>query len=346
MPLKLSQLDAALSGPLKPAYLISGDEPQQRIEAADRVRRAARDQGYLERLVMTVEPGFDWADLAAEAAAISLFAGRRLIDLRLGNAKPGKAGGAVLAAYLEQPPPDTVLLIQAARLDRSASNSAWVKALDRVGCWVAVWPLTGGELQRWLLQRLKRHGLRADQTAITLLLERVQGNLLAADQEIAKLSLLYPPGPLEAADVLAAVTGSARYDVYDLSDAINSGEVGRISQIVDGLNAEGIEPTLVAWALIREARLLVRLANGGNADILWRGMPPQRRRPIEQAARRWQGKRGGLLLLLAARVDRVIKGQATGDPWDELLQLALVLGGRTLFPPVWGLAAEVGRVLI
>lgn len=346
MALKPTQLAAVLNGPLKPAYLISGDEPLQSMEAADRIRSTAREQGYAERVVITVETGFDWSDLAAEAAATSLFAERRLLDLRLGTAKPGKAGGAVLTAYLERPPPDTILLIQSARLDKGAASAAWVRAIERVGCWVAVWPLAAAETRSWLLQRLKARGLLADEAVVTLLLERVEGNLLAADQEITKLALLHPAGTLTASDVLAAVAESARYDVNDLTDAIRGGDAARVTLIVDGLRGEGVEPTLIAWALVREARLLARLASGGKADALWRGIPPQRRRPVEQAARRWQGPRAQLLILLAARADRVVKGQAAGDPWDELLQLALVLGGRALFPPVWGLAAEAGRVLV
>ncbi|OBS09965.1 DNA polymerase III subunit delta [Acidihalobacter prosperus] len=345
MPLKPSQLSTALGAPLKPVYLISGDEPLQAMESADRVRAAAREQGFGERVVMTVEPGFDWSALAAEAAATSLFAERRLLDLRLGTAKPGKAGGAVLADYLKNPPPDTVLLIQSARMDRAAGSAAWVKAVERIGVWVAIWPLAPSEMRGWLVQRLKVRGLVADEAAVALLLERVEGNLLAADQEIAKLALLHPPGPLGVAEVLAAVTGSARYDVNDLADAVRAGDTGRVGRVLDGLRGEGVEPTLVAWALVREARLLARLATGGKADALWRGIPPQRRRPVEQAARRWQGPRARLLVLLAARADRVVKGQAAGDPWDELLQLSLVLGGRALFPPAWVLAAETGRVL-
>ncbi|AOV17551.1 DNA polymerase III subunit delta [Acidihalobacter aeolianus] len=346
MALKPAQLDAELKGGLKPAYLISGDEPLQIMEAADHIRAVAREQGYAERVVLTVETGFDWPALAAEAASTSLFAERRLLELRLGTAKPGKAGGAVLTDYLKDPPPDTVLLIQSARLDKAAGASAWVKALERVGCWIAVWPLTPAEMRGWLQRRLQAQGVTADDAAVALLLERTEGNLLAAAQEIAKLALLFPDGRLGENEVLEAVTGSARYDVNDLAEAVRAGAGGRVAQILDGLRAEGVEPTLVAWALAREARLLARLASGAPADALWRGIPPQRRKPVERAAERWRGGRAGLLVVLAARADRVVKGQSTGDPWDELLQLAFVLGGQSLFPPAWGLAAETGRVLL
>lgn len=340
MPLKPQQLASQLRSGLKPAYLISGDEPLQLGEAADAVRRAAREQGYDERVVLTHEPGFDWARLGDEADSMSLFAERRLIELRLGNGKPGQPGAAALVSYLERPPKDTVLLIQSARLDRAAASTRWVKAIERVGSWVAVWPLSTGETRQWLASRLRARGLEPDESALTLLLERVEGNLLAATQEVEKLALLQPPGPLGGEAVLEAVAGNARYEVSDLAEAALAGDGARAVRVLDGLRGEGVEPTLVAWALVREARLLAQLARGSASDRLWRGVAPRRRSLLERAARRWPAARARGLIRLAARADRVVKGQAAGDPWDELLQLSLVLAGRPLFSPGVALAVE------
>lgn len=340
MPLKPQQLESQLRGGLKPVYLITGDEPLQLGETADAVRRAAREQGYSERVVLTNEPGFDWARLGEEADSMSLFAERRLIELRLGNGKPGQAGAAALLSYLDRPPEDAVLLIQSARLERASTSSRWVKALERVGVWVAVWPLGPGETKQWLAARLRAKGLIPDETALALLLERVEGNLLAAAQEVEKLVLLQPPGPLGGEAVLEAVSGNARYEVSDLAEAALAGDGARAVRILDGLRGEGVEPTLVAWALVREARLLAQLARGTAGETLWRGMPPRRRSLVERAARRWPAARASWLIRLAARADRVVKGQAAGDPWDELLQLSMVLSGRALFPPGVALAVE------
>jgi DNA polymerase III subunit delta len=340
MPLKPQQLESQLRSGLKPAYLVSGDEPLQLGEAADAVRRAAREQGYSERVVLTHEPGFDWARLGEEADSMSLFAERRLIELRLGNGKPGQPGAAALLRYLERLPEDAVLLIQSARLERAATSSRWVKAVERVGSWVAVWPLGPGETRQWLTARLRARGLEPDEAALALLLERVEGNLLAAAQEVEKLALLQPPGPLGSEAVLEAVSGNARYEVSDLAEAALAGDGARAVRILDGLRGEGVEPTLVAWALVREARLLAQLARGTAGDGVWRGVPPRRRSLVERAVRRWPAARAAWLIRLAARADRVVKGQAAGDPWDELLQLSMVLSGRALFPPGVGLAVE------
>ncbi|APZ43517.1 DNA polymerase III subunit delta [Acidihalobacter ferrooxydans] len=340
MPLKPRQLEAQLRTGLKPAYLLSGDEPLQLGEAADAVRRAAREQGYTERVVLTLEPGFDWNRLADEAASMSLFAERRLIELRLGTGKPGQPGGAALLAYLERPPEDAVLLIQSARLERSTTASRWVKALEKVGTWVAVWPLGPAETRQWLSARLRARGLEPDDAALTLLLDRVEGNLLAAAQEVEKLSLLRPPGALGGDAVVEAVTGNARYEVSDLAEAALAGDGARAVRVLEGLRGEGVEPTLVAWSLVREARLLAQLARGTAGDGVWRGVPPRRRSLVERASKRWPAARAPWLVRLAARADRVIKGQAAGDPWDELLQLSLVLSGRALFPPATALAVE------
>lgn len=343
MPLKPSQLDAQLRCELKPVYLLSGDEPLQLGEAADAVRRVARAQGFSERVVLSHEPGFDWARLAEEADAMSLFAERRLIELRLGSAKPGQVGGAALLRYLERPAQDVVLLIQSARLERAATASRWVRAIERVGTWVAVWPLGPEQTRQWLATRLRARSLEPDEAALSLLLERVEGNLLAAAQEVEKLALLHPPGPLSAEAVLEAVSGNARYEVNDLAEAALGGDVARVARVLKGLRSEGVEPTLVAWALVREARLLAQMARGGEG--LWRGVPPRRRALVERAARLWPAARAPWLIRLAARADRVVKGQEAGDPWDELLQLGMVLGGRALFPPGVALAVEGRGVL-
>ncbi len=346
MPIRLAQLEAQLRSGLKPAYLISGDEPQQVEEAAELVRRAARDQGHEERVVLALEAGFDWSRLAEEARARSLFAQKRLLELRLGAGKPGRTGGAALLDYLLRPPDETVLLIQSARLDRAAANSRWVKALEKKGVWVAVWPLLPSETHQWVRQRLKARGLHPDEAALELLCERVEGNLLAAAQEVERLALLLPSGPLSVEAVQEAVGGSARFDVSALGEAVLAGDALRASRILDGLRKEGVEPALAAWALAREARFLARWTAGHSGSDLWRGVFPRRRELLQRAAARWPRKRSLGLIRLAARLDRVVKGQEKGgDPWDELLQFALFLSGKALFPPADAIGIEETGVI-
>ncbi len=334
MKLRPEQLAAHLERELRPVYVVCGDEPLQRDEAADAIRTAARAHGFTARQVFHAESGFDWSELGAAAANLSLFGDRKLIDLRLPSGKPGDAGGKALAAYAAAPSEDQVLLLQTGKLDSSQQKTKWFKALEKAGAVVQVWPVTHRELPGWIARRLQSRGMRAGPETLALLAERAEGNLLAAAQEVEKLRLLYGEGELDAGAVERAVVGSARYSVFDLADAALGGDAARSARILDGLRGEGVEPILVLWALAREVRTL-----GGVAGALERGEDPERvfsahrvwekRKPLYRTAlRRHPVRRWRNLLRRCLRVDRIIKGAEPGGAWDELIQLALFVAGR------------------
>ncbi len=336
MRLRAEELDAHLKRPLLPLYLLAGDEPLQMQEAADAVRAAARAQGFTEREVLHVEAGFNWDSLAAASGNLSLFAERRLVELRLPGGKPGDAGSKALTAYAGQPPEDNLLLISCGKLDKQQQGSKWFKALEQAGAVLQVWPVEHKALPAWIRRRLESRGFRPTAEAATLLADRVEGNLLAAAQEVEKLVLLYDGGSLEAEQVQAAVADSARYDVFELADAALGGEAARAARIIDGLRGEGEQPVLILWALVREIRTLTLIAaeqaGGANVDGLFQQHRIwDKRKPLYRAAlgrhnlRRWRA-----LLRRAARLDRIAKGAEPGNPWDELLQLALLIAGVRL----------------
>lgn len=336
MRLRPEQLAGHLAHSLLPIYLVSGEEPLQHNEAADAIRAAARAQGYTERQVLEVEGDFDWNALGACTDNLSLFAERRLVELRLSGAKLGTDGPKVLSAYAEQPPPDNLLLITCGKLDKQQQKSKWFGALERAGVVLQVWPPKYHELPAWMTRRLRAHGFEPTPEAVALLVERVEGNLLAAAQEIEKLSLLHAPGVLDERQVRAAVTDSARYDVFGLADAALEGDAARCARMLDGLRGEGEAPVLVLWALVREVRILAQmaaaLANGAPREQLlvahkvWDERKPRYRAALgRHTVARWRA-----LLRRAARVERVAKGVEQGNPWDELLQLSLFIAGVRL----------------
>ena len=335
MKLYPDKLNAHLKSNLLPIYFFSGDEPLQLGEAADAVRRAAREQGYTEREVMHAERGFDWNELLAASNAMSLFAEKRVIDLRLPTGKPGKDGGAALVEYAERPPEDTVLLISSGKVDKRSQSAKWYKALDKVGATLQVWPVDANEMPKWLDQRLRSRGLQPERDAARLIAERVEGNLLAAAQEVDKLVLLNGEGTLSAEQVEAAVADSARFDVFGLVDAVLIGNVSRLTRMLDGLRGEGVEPILVLWALAREIRSLADMAaqieTGKGIDGVLSRVWGNRKGPVKAGLQRHNRVRWQQMLRRAARLDRVIKGAAVGNAWDELLQLSLMMAGMKLF---------------
>lgn len=336
MKLRLDQLEGHLQQGLRPIYLLSGDEPLQLGEAADAIRAAARAQGFAEREVMHAEAGFDWSSLAAASNTLSLFAEQRLIDLRLPSGKPGKEGGAALADYAANPPPDTVLLLTCGKLDKNAAKSKWFKALDSAGVTLQVWHVEAHELPRWVQQRMRARGLRASPEAAQLLAERVEGNLLAAAQEVEKLRLLYGDVSIDAEQVEQGVADSARYDIFELVDTALLGNAERVARVMEGLQGEGVEPILILWALVRECRALEEMAwemeHGQSVDAVMKSRWVwQKRQPAVRAGlKRHNQRRWSQLLRRAVRIDRMIKGAEPGNPRDELLQLALLVAGVRL----------------
>ncbi|ATJ83126.1 DNA polymerase III subunit delta [Halomonas beimenensis] len=330
------KLEAALAKSLPPVVIVAGDEPLQHREACDAVRAAARGAGIEEREVLHVEANFAWGRLTEAAASLSLFASRKLIELRLGNGKPGQEGAKALREYAETMGGDNVLLVAAGKLDFREQKSAWFKALDKAGLFVPVWPVDASRLHFWLRDRAGHHGLSLDLDAARLLGERTEGNLLAADQELQKLALLCPPGArISPQQVAGGVEDSARFDVFTLMDACLKGERARVSRIMAGLRGEGVEAPIVLWALTRELRLLLslhqHLDQGQSLEHACKAQKPpifEKRRPAyQQALGRLPMKRLHKLLLFAQRLDLAIKGASPLPLWDGLHDLALTLAG-------------------
>ena len=339
MQIKPEQLDTHLRKQLAPLYFISGDEPLRVMEAADAVRAAARLQGYDEREVMTVQAGFDWNSLMSEAGNLSLFSQRRVVDLRIPGGKPGAEGSKALRDYAQQPPDDTLLLITAGKLDKSARSSKWVQALDRAGVVVFVWPLTAQEFPVWIQRRMQQRGLQPGREALKLLADRVEGNLLACVQEIEKLYLLQGEGAVDADAILALVADNARYDVFALVDSALSGKAVRSVRILQGLRAEGLVPQIVLWALSREIRQLAAMAaavaTGQPVQAVitrYRVWPATRKSMLAAVLQRLSATQCNSLLQHCARIDRISKGQAAGNAWDELLHLTFMLAGNQALP--------------
>ena len=338
MKLPFARLDAQLAKSLAPVYLLAGDEPLQKMEAADAIRAAAQKQGFSERQVIDVEAGFDWSQLEGEAAAMSLFAERKIIDLRLPSGKPGRDGSRAIVNYLAHPPEDNLLLIQTGKLDRGAMNSAWVKAIDKAGVVMQIWDLNPADTLKLVAERLGRAGFQADRDAARLLTERVEGNLLAAVQEIEKLRLIRDPGPLSVEDIAAAVADSARYTPFELADAALLGDARRALKILRGLEGEGVHPNVILWGLARDVRVLADYSalqtHGHSPQAAMQGVWKSRQSMLHRAVRRLDADGWARLLRHCARIDRIAKGIGEGNVWDELLQLTLALAGQPLLEEI------------
>jgi DNA polymerase III subunit delta len=314
-------LAAHLAAALAPAYAIHGDEPLLALEAADAVRAAARRRGFAERVVL--EPGrhFDWRELGHAAASLSLFGGRKLIELRLPAGKPGAQGGAAIAAHLERRDTETLLLVTLPRLDRQAQGAAWFTALAAAGVVVDVWPVERARLPAWIAERLARQQQRAPREVLEFLAERVEGNLLAAHQEVQKLALLAPPGELSLDTVQAAIVNVARYDPYDAAEALVAGDTARYLRVLQGLRAEGEPPTFVLFIVSNALFALQAMHRGGEARVFNRSL----QRALAGAARRHAAPAIDEAIAACAAIDRTIKGVGAGEPWERFALLGLRL---------------------
>lgn len=320
---------------LKPAYWVSGDEPLQQLEALDAIRAQARQQGYLEREILTVDKAFNWRALAEAHQNISLFSSRRLLELRLDSPKIGTEGSQALSAYFQScgmsSPAGSLLLISSGRAESAVLNSAWVKALDACGVLIQVWPLQGPVLARWLEQRLSSRGFQMEAAAFAYFLRQVEGNLLAAAQEIDKLALYHAPGLLNLAQIQAVTTDHARYDSFSLVDAALAGAIGRSERIIASLKAEEALLPLILWSFNRDIRLLYSLScqmgsRGLTAmQVLEQPQQPPllaRRKPLlAKALQQTPASRWAIHLQTCARLDNIIKGNLAGDGWLALQQL-------------------------
>jgi len=330
MRIKPEQLTAALQKGLMPVYFIAGDEPLQLGEMADAVRKAARKAGFANREILSAETGFEWNQLAFSADSFSIFADKKIIDLRLPSGTPGADGAKALIAYCDRLPEDTLLLITAGKLASGALKTRWLEALDKVGIVIQVWPLEGQELIRWLQQRMQKRGLNAETEGLRILASRIEGNLLAAAQEIEKLYVLYGTANLTHQQIVEVVADSSRYDVFKLMDSVLAASITRILKILSGLKSEGVAAPIVLWALTREARALIKiklaLSQGQNREAVFKNNQiwDKRKQLVGSALNRLSESDLNHILVLSAKADRQIKGQQKGDAWETLLAICLM----------------------
>ncbi|MFH1044730.1 MAG: DNA polymerase III subunit delta [Pseudomonadota bacterium] len=330
MQLRAEELERHLSRSLAALYVIHGDEPLQSLEAADAIRAAAREKGYAEREVLAAERGFDWNQLLVSGSSLSLFCSKKLIELRVPGGKPGTEGAAAIVHYCATPAPDVLTIVTLPRLDRRAQDTAWFKALTRNGVLINTVQIERAQLPRWIAGRLARQQQKADPETLQFLADSVEGNLLAAHQEIQKLGLLFLPGELAFDPVCSAVLNVARYDAFRLNEAMLAGDKARLARMLDGLKSEGEAAPKILWVLAEEIRAVARVQTGmaQGEDLqqlyrnnrVWGGV---RQQLVTEAARRLKSAALGQALRHAARIDRTVKGLARGDVWDELLQLCL-----------------------
>ena len=333
MKIQANQLSSHLKNSLAPCYLVTGDEHLLVGEALDAIRKTARERGFNSREMHIATTGFDWPQLAASTSNLSLFSGQRIIELRLPTGKPGRAGGQTIIDLVEQAGPELLFIVTGKKLDKSSGASKWAKALDRKGVSLLIWPIGVRELPGWIANRMRAAGLQPDSEAVTLVADRVEGNLLAARQEIEKLRLLLGEGPVSVADVSTAVANSSRYDVYKLTDAALAGDARRAVKILGGLRAEGVEPVIVMWALTRELRTLATLDDvirqGGDLGGAMQksGVWRNRQGLVRSCVGRHQHGDFHKMLKVTGRADAAAKGQRAGDPWqiaaDVVVNLSL-----------------------
>ncbi|WP_069472863.1 DNA polymerase III subunit delta [Candidatus Marithrix sp. Canyon 246] len=339
MKLQASQLHNHLKQQkLAPIYLLTGDEALQMMESVDLIRNCARQQDFSERVILTLETGFDWSSLDQEANSFSLFANKRLLELRLANKSPGKDGGAALVAYTKQLPADTVLLITADKLDASQQKTKWFKSIEQSGVVIQIWPLNALELPRWIAARMNKYGLKPDSEVMNIIAERSEGHLLACSQEIEKLHLLYGSGQITIAQVTEAVADTARFQIFDWVDTMLAGKVKRGIHQLKHLEQEGVAEILVAWALNREIRNLcyitAAIQNRQSQEQVFKTYRiwSNRKSSVSNAIRRHpQAKTWQAFLKETVEIDAIIKGVKKGNSWDALQQLSLKVAGVKLF---------------
>ncbi len=329
MQLSCEALPRHLVSGLKPLYVIHGDALLLVTEAADSIRTAARNAGYTERDTLTADQHFKWGELRNCAQSLSLFADRKVIDLRIPSGKPGLEGSKALQEHADNISEDILTLITLPKLDWTTQKSQWFNALSNHGVMISADDIPLQQLPDWIAGRLHRQSQSTDRATLEFLADRCEGNLLAAFQEIQKLALLFPPGALSFEQVKDAVMDVARYDIFKLSEAMLSGDIVRYAHILEGLRAEGTSTVLILWAVTEEIRTLGKLltatARGENIRDVMRTQRVRKEKQglIENAARRIRLPHIERAIMHAAKLDKLIKGLQGGDEWDEFLQLGL-----------------------
>ncbi len=335
MPIRPEQLGSHLQQSLCSIYLVAGAEELLVQEASDAIRAKARESGYLERKILTVERGFDWNDLALAGVSQSLFAEKKIIELRMPTGKPGAAGAKALNAWCENPDADNLLLITCPQWDASSRKAKWAQNLAKAGTYVEIWPVKPQELPGWLRQRMQSLGLQPQTGVVELLADRLEGNLLAAAQEVDKLWLLKGAAAVSLDDVRAWVTDSARFDVFRLIECGLLGHGGQACRIITSLQSTNAPANLLVGAIVREINIIYglrqQLDKGQSLDSafssmrIWRSRQP----PLQAVLRRLDSTAIGKLILQLQLLDRLAKGQLAGcipaDFWLELDKFFLYL---------------------
>ena len=331
MKIQANQLQSHLQKNLAPCYLVTGDEHLLVAEALDAIRRAAKRQGFTSRDLHIATTGFDWNSLRDSTSNLSLFAEQRIVELRLPTGKPGRVGSQAIVDLIEQTGSDLMLIVVAPKLDRNGQSAKWTKAIESAGVNLTIWPVGPRELPGWIAERMRQAGLQPDRDAVAIIADRVEGNLLAAGQEIEKLRLLHGEGAVSAEDVSTAVANSSRFDVFKLVDAALAGDAKRAVKVLAGLQAEGVEPVIIVWALTRELRTLANLADvmSGGIDLangmqkvgVWRN----RQALVRSCVARHQSGDFHRLLKATGRADQAAKGQVQADVWQVVTPIVLEL---------------------
>ncbi|MGI9230097.1 MAG: DNA polymerase III subunit delta [Gammaproteobacteria bacterium] len=339
MHLKPEQLQKHLEkNGLRPLYYVSGDEPLQLLESLDLIRNYARQQGIDERILFIQEKGaeFDWNNLYHANADKSLFSDRQLIELRLRSASPGREGGAALVNYTETCAPENILLLSSPKIDKRSQQSKWFKALDRIGCIIQVWDIAAAQLPGWIVQRCSQQQKTMQRDAANLIAQRVEGNLLAAKQEIDKLCLLIDAPRITLQDALNTVTDSSRFDVFKLIETACMGNLEKARRMLLGLKNEGVEPIAIYGALMWEVRRIKRFCHeaqqSGASGALFKkhGIWQQRQAVYKKLAQRLDATESARILLDAGQLDRAIKGALPVDRWQVMEKFIFRLGGVRL----------------
>jgi len=324
MKIKPDQLPALLEKSLKRVYLIAGPEPLLVQECRDQVIRAAQQQGFVERELFQADGRYDWSQIDQASANLSLFSSQKIVDIRLPGGKPGREGAAVLVEMAEAPDPDRLLIVSCDTWDASSRKSKWAGQLDKSGVLVEIWPVKPHELPTWIRNRMRRAGLEPAAGVVELLAELVEGNLLAAQQEIDKLLLLGDSNRVTTEVISAAVANSSRFDSFRLVECALLGNLAECLRVASGLKRTNIPIQLVCGSLYRELTLAdaarAAIQSGENESSVFRKLQvwSARQGPMKQAIHRKARKGFGDAFRALALIDRQSKGRASGDPWQSL----------------------------
>jgi len=328
MQIRFSQLKNYLSSSTQSAMLISGDDPYQCMVAADKVRKRVKELGFTERKILTVESGFDWSELELAKSNLSLFGECTLIDLRIPTGKPGASGSKAIVNLLNNISQDVMLLVQVPKLDRSTMNSAWVKAIDKIGLVLRIWPLNESETKSWIRKKISAMGYAAPNEVIDFICQHVEGNLLAAMQEIEKIILICDSKELDLQSIQKAFVDNSHFSLNQLIEAILNKNPARVIRILNALEKENFAPPLLLWGLAEYVRKEIdtKNINDKGKNILQHGLFEQLCMIHQQSIGVLDNEdvmRPSSLLKQCEWTDRVIKGRAISNPWREILQLSM-----------------------